>query len=155
MFLHICVLDKILPAAPSPQKLSAGLSWSLRLTGGSTADNLISVSGLCRRWSTVQFTHLFTFTCAAAADLWVFTLRNRSFAALPDRISTCQSLCSRFSFCASAAVVEHSSSAALGGNRLVNQWIKPTHNLQEIPAGRRSYGELQSCLKEKWNNRLL
>lgn len=42
--------------------------------------------------------------------------------------------------------------AAFGGNRLVNQWIKPTDNLQEIPPDRRPHRDLPSRLEEKWNN---
>lgn len=67
-----------------------------------------------------------------------FTLKNRLWA-LSDRISTRVFL----------PVFSPPPRAPSGENRLENQWIKPTDHLQEIPAARRSFRALQSCLKEK------
>lgn len=102
-----------------------------------------------------QFTHLYIYLCSCAAALRsIYSEKQKLCVCVGSYINTCQSLSSCFSFCVSAAAVRPSSSAALGGNRLVNQGIKPTDNLQEIPSDRRSSRELLSCLKEKWNNRL-
>lgn len=118
-------------------------------SAASKADKLINVSGL---WSSVHSSLTLTFTCAALQLIsGVFTLKNTSVVCVSDHESTHVGVFAQIFFLCFC----RSSLVALGGNRLVNQWIKPTDHQQEIPADRRSYWELLSCLKEKWNNRLL
>lgn len=72
---------------PSSQTVHVAL-WRFH-SAASKADKLISVSGLCRRWSSVHSLLTFTFTCAALQRIsGVFTLKNRSFVSVWDHIST-------------------------------------------------------------------
>lgn len=111
-------------------EVPAGVAWwELFLwrigSAASEADRLISVCGLCRRWSTVHSSPTFTFTCAAPRLIsGVFTVCVGSY------INTSESLLIFFFLC-SCRAAGPSSSAALGGNRLAYQWIKPT----DKPAG--------------------